>query len=215
MTNKQEKIAKYIEEQNNIKITKIILPVLKYKSTLKIDGGLYTLTGKSNNTLLILKQTQWFVDNKTTGYAKAIEKYLAIPENIKTNLTQTDEYIIVSPAGKNGNREIRLTRQENIDLYDLAIKQLSKRIYNLSSIKGVLDTLIKSRDKFVSLSLDKQASQLNEIIGYLGGSFAVDLSQLGGAKLAGTTAINKNITDLNIRVVMQTSAGLNKKEIKL
>jgi CRISPR-associated endonuclease Csn1 len=213
--NKQEKIAKYIEEQNNIKITKIILPVLKYKSTLKINGSLYTLTGKSLEKVTLLKQTQWFVDNKTTGYVKAIEKYLAIPENIKTNLTQTDEYIIVSPAGKNGNREIRLTRQENIGLYDLAIKQLSKKIYNLSSTKGVLNTLIKSRDKFVSLSLDKQASQLNEIVGYLGGSYDIDLTLLGGAGQAGTTKINKNITDLNIKVVMQTSAGLNKKEIKL
>ena len=213
--NKQEKIVKYIEEQNAIKIDKVILPVLKYNSTLKIDGGLYTLSGKTNNSLKLLKQSQWFVDNRTTGYVKTIEKYLAMSEDIKLKLMQTDEYIIVSPAGKNGNREIRLTRQENIALYDLLIEQLSKKIYNLSSIKGVLNTLISSKDKFLAQNLEEQAKQLSEIVGYIGGSYFIDLSLIGGTGLAGATTINKNITNLDIKVVMQTSAGLTKKEIKL
>jgi len=175
----------------------------------------YFLVLKNRNSLIILKQSQWFVDNYTTGYIKTIEKYLTMSEEAKTTLAKTDEDIIVSPAGKNGNREIRLTKQENIDLFDLTIKQLSKRIYNLSSIKGVLTTLINSRDKFLSLNLDEQVKQLNEIVGYLGGNYSIDLSLLGGAGLAGATTINKNITEQDIKLVMQTSAGLTKKEIKL
>lgn len=212
---KQEKIIKYLEEQNGIKITRVIMPVLKYKSTLNIGGGLYTLTGKTGERLIIWKQSQWFIKNKYVGYIKGIEKYLAMSDETKNKLTKTDEKIIVSPGTKNKNKEIILTRQENIEIYDLAIGQLEKKIYAISSIKGVLNILENSREKFVLLNLDEQTKQLNNIIQFIGGSYSVDLILLGGAGRSGESRIGKDITDLNVKVIVQSASGLKKKEIKL
>ncbi len=212
---KQEKIIKYLEEQNNIKITKVIMSVLKYKSTLNIGGGLYTLTGKTNNSLMISNQIQWHINNKNTAYVKTLEKYLSMSDSTKEKLAKADDYIVVSPGIKDKTQEVRITRQENIELYDLVIRQLKKKIYNISSIKGVLNTLENSRRKFNLLNLDEQVKQLNNIIRYLGGSYSVDLILLGGVGRAGATTIGKNITDLDVKVIVQSASGLKRKEIKL
>ncbi len=213
--NKQEKIMEYLEKQSGEKINKVLVPVLKYKSTLKINGAPYTLTGKTGNGLIIWKQAQWYIGSKAVGYIKAIEKYLEMSDEKKDKLEKGDDYIIVSQGIAEKTREIRLTAQENVSLYDLAIQQLSKKIYDLSPIKGVLNTLVTSREKFIPLDVESQAKQLREIVRYIGGAYYLDLTQLGGSKKAGTTAISKNITNLDVRVVMQSTAGLNKKEIRV
>ncbi len=212
---KEQKIIEYLEKQNNIKITKVILPVLKYKSTLKINGGLFTLSGKSDNRCALLKQNQWYIDNKYIGYIKAIEKYLSLSDTAKAGLVKGENSIIVSLAKSKDAKGIKLTKEENLKLYDMMTTQLSKEFYCLDSIKEIANKLMETREKFENMSIEDQIKLLNNIAGYIGGTYNVDLTLIGGSSKSGQTRISKNITDLDISVVMQSVAGFSKKEIKL
>lgn len=212
---KQKKIIEYIEQENDIKITRVMLDKLKYQSLLKIDGGLYRLTGKTGDKYKIQKAMEWHIDNKMTAYTKVIDKYLAMDEDTRKELTQTQEKIIVSPAKKENQRELYILRNTNIELYDLIVKQLSKSIYNISSIQGVLEQLKTQRQSFIELSIENQAILLGNLVRYVGGEYMVDLKLIGGAEKSGATTINKKITDKNISLICQSVSGIFQKEIKL
>lgn len=212
---KQQKIIKYLEEKNNIKITHVVLDKLKYNSLLKIGCGLYKLTGKTGNEYKILKANQWHIDNKHVEYIKTIEKYLSFDINFRKELKQTSEKIIVSPAVKENQKEIIISVEKNLELYDLIINQLSKSIYNMSSIKNVASKLVQERETFKNISKENQVVLLNNLVLYLNGAYTVDLTLIGGAKDNGTTRLNKDITDKDISLICQSATGIFQKEIKL
>ncbi len=214
--NKQQKILEYLEQENNIKITKVILDKLKYNSILKIGGGLYKLTGKTGSSFKVLKASEWHIANDDVKYIKIIEKYLAYDEEFKKSLPQDESQIIVAKANKSNQNELILTRQNNIELYDKIILQLSKSIYNHSAIQKVKEKLDRCKNNFIELSIDAQTKMLSGLIKYLGGAYSVDLTLIGVANAnAGATTIGKNITDLNISLVCQSVTGIVQKEIKL
>lgn len=213
--NREQKIIEYLEKENNIKINKVILNKLKYNSLLKIGDGIYRMTGKTNNSYKLLKATQWHIDNNWIGYIKIIEKYFGLDATIRENLNESQGKIIVSPAVKENQKELSISRDKNEQLYDLIILQLSKSIYSISSIKGVLEKIINEKDTFKNLTIQEQVYLLNGLVQYIGGANSVDLKCIGGAGMSGAISINKDITDKNVSLICQSVSGIYQKEIKL
>lgn len=214
-SDKQQKIIEFLEKENDMKITRVILDRLKYNSLLKIDGGFYKITGKTGNSYKILKASEWHVENSWVEYIKIIEKYFGFTEDFRKALPQTEDTIIVAKADKPNKKERVLSREKNIELYDVIINQLSKSIYNISAIQGVVEKLKQGAESFEMLTINDQAKMLNGLIAYIGGADTVDLSAIGGVKEAGATRIKKNITDLNISLVCQSVSGIDQRRIKL
>lgn len=212
---KKQKIIKFIEETNNIKITRVIKDELKFRSVLKINGGLYMLTAKTGDSFKVLKLNQWYISNSDTGYIKILEKYKNMPQVAKECLKEDGERLIVSPAVKENSRPQIITRTQNVELYDLIINQLSKKIYDLSSIKAIVSNLKDKRDLFIALSIPNQTEVLLNLVKYVGGGYLADLKLLGGTEHMGTTRISKDITDLNIYLIEQSVTGLYSKGTKL
>lgn len=212
---KQKKIIEYLEKTNNIKITNIIIDKLKYNSLLKINNGLYKITGKSDNSYLILNANEWHLDDKHLRYVKIIEKYMSYPQEFRQSLPRTDDTIVVSKATNKTQTELLLCREQNLDLYETIIKQLSKSIYNISGMQNIKNILIKHREEFELLGIDNQVGLLNSLIYYTKNSGTVDLSELKEGKVCGKNRINKKITNLNISLICQSVTGIMQKEIKL
>lgn len=212
---KQQKIIEYLEQANNIKITRVVLDKLKYKSLLKIGNGIYKLSGKSGNQFVLCNANQWHVDNKHIGYIKGIEKYLGYDQTVRDEMKEVDGKIVVSPASKKGQKEISIFREQNMEIYDLLTKQLTKSIYDLSAFKGVLDMLVQGRKRFEELSIEDQAKLLKNVISYLGGSQTVDLKLIGGTAGQGKIMLSKDITDKIVTLICQSVAGISQKGIKL
>lgn len=213
--NKAQKIIDYLEKANDIKITKVIKAKLKFKSLLRIGGGLYVLTGKTGNAYKILKADQWYLANDDIKYIKILEKYQNMSASIKELLKITDEEIIVSPAVKEGTNPLIISRTKNLYLYDLIVNQLGKKFYAASAITGVVDKLRDNREKFELLTIPAQTGMLLNLVKYIGGAYSVDLTLIGGARESGATTISKNITDLNISLIEQSVTGLYEKESRL
>lgn len=212
---KQQKIIEYLEKENNMKITRVIFDKLKYNSILKIDGGLYKITGKTGNSYIIYKASEWYVENVWIEYIKVIEKYISFTEDFKKALPQTEDSITVAKADKPNQKAQILYREKNIELYDLIIHQLSKSIYGLSGIQVVVEKIKQARDDFKMLPINKQAKLINGLIAYIGGAYTVDLTAIGGAEKAGATKISKDITNLNISLICQSASGIEQRSVKL
>lgn len=212
---KQQKIVEYLEKENNIKITRVILDKLKYKSLLKIGNGIYKLSAKSGSQFVLCNANQWHIDNKHIGYIKGIEKYLGYDQSVRNEMKEIDGRVVVSPASKKGQKEILISREQNMEIYDLLTKQLTKSIYDLSAFKGVLEILVQGRERFEELSIEDQAKLLKNVILYLGGSQTVDLKLIGGTASQGKIMLSKDITDKTMTLICQSVTGLFQKEIKL
>lgn len=216
--NKEEIILDFIAKENNLKNAKIIIPKINIKSTIKIGKGEYLLAGKTGDCYILHNFNQWYLDNKTTNYVKSISKYIDLKKNKQDkSLEEKDGKVILSEKSKENNVEITLTKQENIRLYNLALQQLSKDIYDNTNLKTTFyPKLIKDFEIFKNLSVIEQAEVLFNIIRRLStGASVADLSLLGEGKNEGKIVINKNITDKDISLVIRSCTGIKNKIIKL
>ena len=218
-SDKEQKIFEYVVSQNNLIDAKVIVPKLKIKSTLKIGNGLYWLAGKTGSQFILHNANQWFVNQNQTKYVKAIEKYIELKIAKKdSSLEEIENKVILSKKKKNNNKEICLTKEENLSLYNKIIEQLSKNIYaGLSLSDSLRQKLIDKKDYFENeLNVINQAQCLHSILKSLStGAEITDLSLLKEGSSVGKILINKNITDKDIVLIEQSQTGLCNKYTRL
>lgn len=216
--NKNEKILSYLEKANGLVNAKFIVEKINCDSTIKFNKGEYWFSGKTGNQLIFNNANQWRVDDEIIYYVKAIEKYMELKQSKKesTIIVKDDKYIL-SPASKNGNREIALTSEENIKLYDEILNQLSKDIYLNSTLQTALrEKLGSNKEKFLKLNTLEQSECLFGIMkGISTGAATSDLSKLGEGKNIGKFCINENVTDKILFLVKRSVTGIKEHLVRL
>lgn len=214
---KETQILEFICEQNELKNAKVLIPKINYKSALKIGSGEFWIGGKSGSSIILHNANQWHIDNNSLEYIKKIIKYNELKKAKKDgNLKDGQDKVIISPARNEKNKEIALTREENIQLYDLMVKQYQKKCYQGTNLANVGKTIYGARDVFVNLTVLVQAEALTNIMkGLSTGKNIVDLSQMNLQKALGVLSINKNITNSKIYLIIKSDTGLKEKRIRL
>ena len=213
-----DRILEHLAKENGISNARIVLPKVNFQSTLKIDNGLYWLSGSSGDMRLLYNANQWFVDNDTTRYVKALEKYSEIKKNRKDgDLKEIDGRVVLSPASKKNNTEIILSKVENEQLYHAICGQLSKDIYKgLQLDTGLREKMVSCEGDFCGKSVLEQAQLLLGVLnGVSTGAAMADMSILNESKFVGKLLINKNIANKDISLIIQSPTGLYTEEIKL
>ncbi len=216
--NRDTKIFEAVVKQNELKNAKCIMPKINIQSTLKIGNGEYLLAGKSGNSYVLHNANQWFANTKQIYYVRAIEKYMQIVTNkLDNELVQDNDKIVVSQASKEGNKEIVLSRELNIEFYDQLIDLLSRNVYEGLPLSTVLKAkLVEKREMFIGLPTKNQCLAINGILKAIStGASSADMSELGDGKTIGKIMMNKNITGKNISLVLKSSTGLQEKIIRL
>ncbi len=217
-SNFEQKIFDYIVNENNLINAKILIPKVNIKSTLLIDNGCYLLAGKTGNQYILHNANQWYVDNDHTNYVKIITKYIDMKTQKKDSLLkEVDDKVIISKATKPQNIEQSLTREQNKEFYNYIINQLNKKIYDNLALSTTLKAkLDENNDKFNNLTVLQQAELLSKIIARVKtGDTPADLSLIDESALSAKILISKNITNLNIKLVLQSTAGFEQKIIKI
>ncbi len=218
LKDRQEKIFEYVVEKNNLKNAKVLIPKINIQSTLRIGKGEYLLAGKTGNKFVLHNFNQWYLDNDMTRYAKVIAKFIQLKKDKQEKfLEEKDGKVILSKKAKEGNSEIALTRQENVKLYRLALKQLEKDIYEKTSLRSAFyQSLLKNEEKFAELAVKEQAEVLYNILRRMAtGASLADLSLLGGGKSEGMITMGKNVTGRDISLVLRSVTGLKERIVKL
>ena len=187
------------------------------KSTLVIGKGRYLLAGKTGNRYILHNANEWFVEPQDEDYIKAIVKFIDLKNQKKTDhLVEENGKVILSPKTKDGNKEISLSAEQNIAIFDMMTKQLDKDIYSGLALEGFNETLKSKRENFEKLDVFGQAEVLYQIVKRLStGAALADLTLIGGAGNSGIILMNKDITDKNVKVEILSITGLLKKTIIL
>jgi len=184
---------------------------------------MFLLTGKTGGMFILSNFNQWFVDNETQKYIKAIKKYIDLKtKNQVERLEEKDGKVVLSRPKTddelfNKKKEIALTREENENLYKQIIEQLNKPFYENTTFVGTIQkSLIEKEEMFKSLSVMIQAEVLYNLVKKLHrGVATLDLSLLDLDKNMAKIRINKNITDKDIKLIITSPTGLYKRSIKL
>lgn len=192
----------------------ILLPKLKVKQLVKFKGTPCYIAGVTGSQVSIHNAVELFIDNKTDEYVNALGKLVEMSKNGYVDTTQ-EEYIM--KTNRDGVVKLTVNRDKNVALYDTLLDKLSKDIYKgLVSIITYGNTLLKGRDTFEKISVYEQSVVLLQILRFFKCNAEMsDLTNIKGSSMSGKLLINKNITDVDFRIVYQSPCGLTEREIKV
>lgn len=179
---------------------KLLYPVIKFNSLLKVDGYYYYIGGKTGNSYYLYNAVPLKLSPEDILYVKKIDK--AINNGNYNEINSENECII--------------TKEKNIDLYNRLLSKLTGGIFEKR--KGsLLSSLKNGQDKFNSLDKDKQCIVIQNIVSsFSANTQTVDLSLIDEASHAGKIVLNKNMKNYSECVLVnQSITGLYTYEIKL
>lgn len=172
---------------------------LKINTVFSLDGTLVTLSGKDSGVIGIAPLLTLVLGKKHETYVKVMESFARKHET--------------NPMLLPDQKHDKLSKEDNLAVYDLLIEKLEKRPYcNLPG--NQVETLKKGRPQFVDAECTEQINCLLGLMELLNAKRKnCDLSAAGGAKMAGSIRISGNLSNWkkkyhDVRIIDRSAAGL-------
>lgn len=215
MRNNPNRLVEYLQKDLGLNQPQIIVPKLKIKQLVTINGTPVWLAGITNKRIRIHNAIELFIDNKTDDYIKQLDKLVNYNKNGLYNVNdQTDIPIKTNRLGKHN---CTITTARNIELYDMLTDKLSLPIYQgISGFSAFKKNLQNGRSKFVQLTNIGQATVLLQALKvFKCNAESADLSLLDMGKNCGILLTNKDITNVDFEIVHQSPCGLTVRKKKV
>ena len=182
----------------------ILIPCVKYNSCVSIDGFRIHISSKSGGgkTIVYKPAMQLVTGYVWEKYIRELVKYLA--ENKENPID----------AGYFG-----ITPEKNTELFDLLCRKMTETLLKVKfGDMGV--KIISGRDRFLSISVDKQCAVLQQILYIMSCNVQLgDLKEIGGAGQAGAVTSNNKLTEIKgisrIELIHQSITGLYEQRVDL
>lgn len=179
--------------------------IIKINAMLDIDGFRANIVQKSNKgrTLVLAQANSLIISQKESDYFKRL---VSVCTKITENERNRKEYKIVPDYD-------RISREENLDLYDLLVDKTSCRPYSVMLSK-VAEKFVNGSKVFESLNLEQQTKALVNMFKVLksGRSDSCDLRLIGDVEKAAVVTLNSDLSKLkgysSIRIIDQSPTGL-------
>jgi CRISPR-associated endonuclease Csn1 len=177
--------------------------IIKINTVLSLDGFRVCITGKSGGgrQLGVSVMTAFKTSYEIEAYIKKLESF--------ENKRKKNANIVWSEIHDGSSAD------QNIALYDYYIGKLQSSLYQYRPANPV-DTLIKCRAKFETLTPDKQSTVLLQIQGLFGRAIKADLTAIDGVASAGVATLSSSISNWkknysDVRLIDQSASGLFEK----
>lgn len=194
-----------------LKEPKLLLPKIRIKSLVSVNGFKVWLAGTTGVQLILHNAQQWFTDEKTDLYIKNLGKLVEWERTGK--IAEEEKARETFSMIKNRKEEVSLLidRSQNVALYREIVAKLQTKLYQgLSAARSFAEKLSAKEEIFVSLSVLEQAKVLLQIARFMKcNAEAADLSLLKDGSRCGILLIGKNITDVDFAVIHQSPCGIN------
>ena len=179
---------------------KIIYPVIKFNSLLKIDGYYYFIGGKTANSYYLYNAVPLKLSDDEIKYVKKIEKAI-----------QNDSY-----EEKDENNTLIITSMRNQLLFEELVQKMNSGIF-LNRKGGLRVAVDNGKNKFETLEVPEQCVVLKNIIAsFASNTQNVDLSLLNEGAHVGTIYLSKYIEKLmECKLINQSATGLFENEVDL
>lgn len=141
-------------EMRDLKEPRIILPIIRMRALLSLDGYKMYITGRTNDNLCIQNANQLMVSEEWEQYIKKIVK--AARESMEyERLRGGDGY---RPNPRDG-----LCLEKNLELYNLFVQKMERMPY-CQRMSGQRDKLLQARTAFEALDVAQQCCILCQIL---------------------------------------------------
>ena len=192
----------YFKEKMKLIEPEILIDKIPIGSVFKINGCYYTLRGRTGADILYNLNVQLKLDQNKTNYIKYIVKFN------ERGINRKDK-----------NNNFLITEEFNKLLFEEIVNKITNTIFYYRNNKGKENGVLKvlDKDKFNDLDLKNQCSSIIKILGYFSNSRDLfDLSDFGGAQLAGILKFSKNIENIDeIKLISKSITGIYETEIDL
>lgn len=201
-------VQKYFESY--LKNPVILVPKVKIRQLVSFNGTLCYLAGITDNRIIAHNANQLFTDNKTDEYVNAL---LKIVEMQSKNMLDLYSDSLVIKTNSAGDGKLVVDKDKNLELYQRLTNKLNEKIYSgISAFSTFKNNLLNGEEKFAELELPEQAKVIIQILKFFKcNAETSDLTSIGGAKGSGSIKFNKNITDVDFRLINRSPAGLTEK----
>lgn len=206
-----EKLKEYFENVEGLKDVTILISKIKMDALISYNGYKGYITGAADNRITFSNGIQWFSSREIDDYVKGIGKLLTMQKEGKISLLeqQADSFDIYT--NRFGKSKLIVNRENNLNLYEIIIKQISLKSYQAITAFQTLKSIMEDRkDVFLSRTVLEQTKCLLNVVGYLrrGGSNGLDLSIIGESSTACKMRVSYNITDVDFSIIHQSLCGL-------
>lgn len=183
----------------------ILVPILNINTVILEGKKKYCITGKTGKQYVLknLYERRFTYDelciiHKLDKIQDKLSKNKSFLEDEK-NYTKEGNLIIAIAKNQNA-KQIELSSDECISLYDSFISMLEKEIYSYSVSSIIKNLLVEKRNDFILLSFMSKIKVLNNLLAYLkcNERKAIDLTLLQGESKMGTIRINKKLKPCKI-----------------
>lgn len=203
----QEYFASYLNDPV------VVLPKLKVKQLIKFNGTPCYIAGVTGNSIIVHNGIELFTDNRTDEYVNALGKLL---EMSKKGFVDTKQEEFIMKTNRDGVVKLTIDRDRNVALYDTLLDKLNApRYQGVVSAVNYQKELFKGRENFLTISVYEQAVVLLQILKFFKCNAELCDLNLIDVKAVGRITINKNITDVDFRIVYQSPCGLTERERKV
>ncbi|MCL2522858.1 MAG: type II CRISPR RNA-guided endonuclease Cas9 [Erysipelotrichales bacterium] len=211
------------ELSENFVEPKIIVSKVLLGTLFNINKMSCRIVGWNRSKMLFRNANQLFLDKDFLDYIRLIFKYNDMVKEGKSNFFIKDDDSIEIAGGKKTTNKLQiLTKEKNIQLWDIILAKLLKLYRNMQDLKGknfglpdLYDDLIDCQDVFFKSSIDEQIKALSGIIkGLSCHTKSFDLSGLGKSKYS---RIIQPSPKINYPLIMinQSITGAKEKHIKI
>lgn len=196
-----ERKIRFLKDDQKLIEPQILVDNIKINTLVNINGSYAWLRGKTNERIILCNANQLYLDEDNVKRLKAVCNYMRDRKELKRSDL---------PAGE------KVTREDNVLLYDALLGKLNSPIYAGLSVKSQCSVLGKGRDKFISLSVEDQCVALFETLRLMQcNSVTADLKLLGGAGHAGVNAIKKFVQGVKFKIIYQSPTGYYRRIIDI
>ena len=227
---KTNELLAQIAEENGItdKKPKVLMPKIQLFSVLEVDGIRYHMrSGISDNKLQCSVTVEWYPDKDIIQIVRDIFKFKKLIDDKNFSKETVEEWketphdieFATRERNKNIKEGKKISRENNLKLYDAIIEQIKKPFYqNYPTGKKVREEKIL-REKFEILKTFSQMEQLVELLNVITMNKAnADTTNIGGVKydeckykISGCN----NVTSKNIILITQSPTGLFENKIAI
>lgn len=197
----QKYLESYLREPN------IVVPKVKVKQLVSYNGSLCYLAGTTDNRITVHNASQLYTDNTTDEYVNELIKIIGMGDN---GIITGNESQYITKTNKDGVIRIVVNKENNEKLYETLKNKLDSKIYKgLSAFASFKTNMERGKDKFCKLSVLEQAKVLLQILKvFRCNAVNSNIELIGGGRGCGSIKINKNITDVDFKLVNLSPAGL-------
>ena len=183
---------------------KIVFDTILTDAMIEIDGFKLHISGRSSDRILYKCGEQLILKDKTYDYCKKLYNHHERSKDAKEALPAED---------------YRLTAEDNLETYDELIKKFKGKKYSMIP-DGLAEKLSEKKEIFKSLTVEKQADVLNEVLhAFQCKSVVVNLKKIegfGGSSAAGRIDLMNDLNKFkSVKLINQSPSGLFENEIDL